>query len=204
MKRKSKIIKIIFLCILALMSIPVVVSAYSYDPVTVSIPISLNVSGFEGSVKSELPSGFEFKIIPVSGTADDEEVPMPESDTTVMYSTDSFEWPIEYAVPGDYVYKVFQSDIEEEYWISDKSIYTITVRITNSQDGKLEAQTWAIKDGSDRKSDKIEFLNQKLNPVGSVDTSDKNNAVLWTVVIEVCVSISVVLYFMSGKRRRRR
>ena len=203
MRSKIKILNFILMCIAAL-SLSLSISAYEYEPLTASIPITLNISGFNGSVENEIPSGFEFKIVPVSSTSERAETPVPKCDTAILYSAGSFEWQMQFDSPGDYVYRIFQKELDKEYWSTDKSVYEVTVRITNSETGELESQIWAVKNESELKTDKIEFINSKNQPTGHVPTFDKNNIAFWCVIAGIGIIGTIVIYLIFKRRNRRR
>ena len=203
MRSRIKILNFIWMCI-AVLSLSLNVSAYEYEPLTTSIPMTLNISGVDGSVENEIPSGFEFKLIPVSSTSEKEDIPVPECDSAILYTSGIFEWQIQFNSPGDYVYRIFQKELDKENWIIDKSIYEVTVRITNSKEGELESQVWAIKNESESKTDKIEFTNSKTQPAGNVSTFDKNNIVFWCGIAGISIIGTIVIYLISKRRNGRR
>ena len=203
MRSRIKILNFIWMCI-AVLSLSLNVSAYEYEPLTTSIPMTLNISGVDGSVENEIPSGFEFKLIPVSSTSEKEDIPVPECDSAILYTSGIFEWQMQFKSPGDYVYRIFQKELDKENWSIDKSVYEVTVRVTNSETGELESQVWAVKNESESKTDKIEFINSKNQPAGNVPTFDKNNIALWCLIAGMGIIGTIVIYLISKRRNGRK
>ena len=86
---------------------------------------------------------------------------------------------IEYTVPGDYVYRVYQIAGKTEGMTYDTSTYQVTVRVVNTETGGLTAEIWAVKNDSDQKVDSINFDNQYDNgqePAAPADPGNGNGS----------------------------
>lgn len=96
---------------------------------TVTIPTSVEVTG------TFAPSDTEFEVVLADS---DSEVPMPEkSSGTVKGSGQVILGPVTYTVPGDYHYHISQKVGNAEGYTYDTSVYTVTVRVVNGEDGGL-------------------------------------------------------------------
>lgn len=132
---------------------------------TVSIPVETKLIG-DGA-----PSGTEFELVL---EAADTDAPMPEVKDIKVKDSDKISFgPIIYTIPEDYQYRVYQKAGTAENFTYDETIYTVTVRVLNAEDGGLTAQIWAIRDGSDNKVDQITFENKYQAPVVSADPVEK-------------------------------
>lgn len=99
----------------------------------------------------------------VTITAETEGIPMPVQNSLLVHEGSCAEFgPITYSVPGDYKYRITQKAGKEEYYKYDTSIYRVTVRIVNAQDGNLKAEIWAQKDGGKEKKEEIRFTNEYI------------------------------------------
>ena len=133
------------------------------------------VSAAETDVEVSIP----VTVKEVAGTvvmeAEESDAPLPEQ-TELQIGTDENQkfGPIRYSEPEDYHYKIYQRTGNEENVIYDTTVYEVTVRVTNSDAGELEAVVWCRKDGEESKSDQIIFSNsvkktvQESTPVRNV------------------------------------
>ena len=142
---------------------------------TATLPVETVVTG------GNAPAGETFQI-----TLEAMEVgnPMPEKTIAEVKDTGKISFgPIRYTVPGDYRYRIFQKAGNTKNFIYDKTVYTVTVRVTNAEDGGLNAEIWAIKDVGQDKTDSIKFNNgykTSENPGTSVvKTGDTTDITLW-------------------------
>lgn len=72
-----------------------------------------------------------------------------------------------YTETGDYQYQIYQNSEPRDRFTYDERIYRVTVRITNGENGELEAQVWASdEDAGDEKTDSIVFTNNYRRPGG--------------------------------------
>lgn len=145
----------LFLAFLAaFLLMPNVADAEGYS-CTVSIPAEVSVSG------ESAPSEKFAVVLEALG----ENVPMPEQTEAVIQDSGSAQFgPITYTAPGDYQYRVYQKAGTTENFTYDTTAYTVTVRVVNDGNGGLAAEIWAIEDGSQNKTDRIQFENRWKAP----------------------------------------
>lgn len=106
--------------------------------------------------------------------AEQEGAPLPNQTEIVLKKAGKGEFgPITYTTPGDYRYKVYQKAEDKEYFAYDSTVYTVTVRILNGEEGGLKAEIWAIKEKNQNKADSIKFTNRYQKP----DTGGKTNGI---------------------------
>lgn len=123
---------------------------------TVTIPTLVEVSG------TSAPSDTEFEVVL---TSLDTGAPMPEkSNGTVQGPGQIVLGPMTYTVPGDYHYSISQKVGNAANYTYDTSVYSVTVRVVNSEDGGLAAEVWAFKDGGSNKVEEITFSNEYKAP----------------------------------------
>lgn len=67
--------------------------------------------------------------------------------------------PICYEEPEDYHYKIYQKSANVTDVTYDTAVYDVTVRVTGTEAGELEAVFWCEKEGTEGKSDEIIFTN---------------------------------------------
>lgn len=90
---------------------------------------------------------------------------MPEkSNGTVQGPGQIVLGPMTYTVPGDYHYSISQKVGNAANYTYDTSVYSVTVRVVNSEDGGLAAEVWAFKDGGSNKVEEITFSNEYKAP----------------------------------------
>lgn len=207
MYQKIKKIRIkLFLPVFLLFCMTAAVSAQGKS-CTVSIPAEVQVAG------EDAPSRTEFCVVL---EALSEDAPMPtETSVTLDKGTAAFG-PVSYTVPGDYRYKIYQIAAEQDFFTYDDTVYTVTVRVVNAENGALEAEIRAIEDGKSDKADAILFCNEYDPPVIETETEteaaakkqtdtpktgDETNLVLWAGLLAVSALIAAILAF---ERRRRK
>lgn len=163
---------------------------------TISIPAETAVSG------KSAPSGTEFEIVL---EALDKECPMPETTNVTVKDSGKVKFgPITYTVPEDYHYRVYQKAGNAKNYTYDKTEYTVTVRVVNAENGGLSAEIWAIKDGSQNKTDRIVFNNSYKAPadpaVSNVKTGDTVEVYVWVGLF--VAALAAVLLVLAVRRRR--
>ena len=152
-----------FLLMLTLLALPGKAFAAERE-CTVTIPVFVEVSG------TSAPSDTEFEVILTRLHAG---APMPEkSNGTVQGSGQIVFGPITYTVPGDYHYSISQKAGNAANYTYDTSVYAVTVRVVNSEDGGLTAEVWAVKDGGSDKTEAITFNNSYKAPEGPKTPED--------------------------------
>ena len=125
-------------------------AAFAQDPVSVTIPVEIRVSG------SSVPADTEYKLV-IEGL---NHAPMPEANVITIKDGGSASFgPIQYTVPDDYQYRIYQDSEEKDRFTYDKTVYTITVQITNDSNGGLSANIIIGKEGSSAKSGDMVFNN---------------------------------------------
>ncbi len=124
--------------------------AAEIEPLSVMIPVEVTVSG------SNIPADKEYKLV-IEGL---DNAPMPESSAISVKNGGSASFgPIQYTVPEDYHYRIYQNMESEDYFTYDKSVFTVTVQVVNDPDGGLSANIVAGKEGTAVKTDSIQFAN---------------------------------------------
>ena len=154
---KGKLHRVVKLLVLSLVSagllMPVQAKAAEYK-CEAALPVEVREEG------SGIPEGTEYTI----RVRALDEAPMPEEDRVTITGEGKAELgPITYTAPQDYCYEVWQEAEEREHFTFDDTVYTVTVRVTNGEEGSLKAQIWAIKEGEEAKSE-IVFENRYDKP----------------------------------------
>lgn len=172
---------------------------------TVTIPTSVEVSG------TSAPSDTEFEVVL---TSLDTGAPMPEkSNGTVQGSGQIVLGPMTYTVPGDYHYSISQKVGNAANYTYDTSVYSVTVRVVNSEDGGLAAEVWAFKDGGSNKVEEITFSNEYKAPEEPKVPEDPKKPVVTTapqtgdmanvnLFIGLLAASALVLVLIGLKARR--
>lgn len=125
---------------------PLQASAEDYS-CTVSIPVRVSLTG-------EIDTEFVIQI------STEEEAPMPEKDRVNIRGNGNAAFgDITYTEPGDYHYTVVQQEGEEPYLTYDDTVYRLTVRVTNTDEGSLAPEIWAVKDQQTEKTAELLFVN---------------------------------------------
>lgn len=163
---------------------------------TVALPVETVVTG------ENAPAGEKFQIVL---EAAEEGAPMPEKTIAEVKDTGKTSFgPIRYTVPGDYQYRVSQKAGDTKNFTYDETVYTVTVRVTNAEDGGLNAEIWAIKDGEQNKTDAIKFTNSYKAPekpkTDTVKTGDNQNFILWAGLAAAAVLLLVVWVVIKRHR----
>lgn len=163
---------------------------------TISIPAETTVSG------NSVPSGTEFEIVLEAADID---CPMPEKTSVTVKDSGKINLgPITYTVPEDYHYRVYQKTGNAKNFTYDKTSYTVTVRVVNTGDGGLSAEIWAIKDGSQNKTDRILFNNSYKAPAAPSDptikTGDSGDIYLWIGLF--AAALAAVILALAVRRHR--
>ena len=181
---------------------------------TIAIPVSVEM---KGNIKSEV---FEYALEPADENSSTEAVFSEVEVTQEGITKGSFE-EMRYKRPGDYKYTVYQLKGESKDVIYDGSVYEVTVRVVNTQEGGLAAEVWAVKDQSDQKTDEIKFIEtattEAINNTihhtttniitkssigtSSPKTGDKSNVMLWGG-IAILSGLCVFFFLFAGKRRK--
>lgn len=190
---------------------------------TIAIPILVEVKGNARNIKSEI---FKYGLEAVDENSPAEAMFSEVTVTQEGITKGSFK-EMRYTRAGDYKYTVYQLKGENKEVIYDDSVYEVTVRVVNTQEGGLVAEVWAVKDQSDQKVDEIKFVNQyketttattetinntthhtttntiTKSSIGtsSPKTGDKSNVMLWGG-IAILSGLCVFFFVFAGKRRK--
>ena len=174
-KKLMKIGKMLLLMLVSVgLLLPVQASAAEYQ-CTASVPVEVRQEG------SDIPGGNEYtvKIRALDGA------PMPmgqdeEGNHVVVDSvriTDAGKaeiGPITYTHPGVYRYEVWQEAEAKAHFTYDETVYTVTVSVTNTEDGGLTALVKARKNGEEDKTE-IVFVNRYNKPADPANPDDGGN-----------------------------
>lgn len=106
--------------------------------------------------------------------------------------------PIRYEEPEDYHYKVYQKSGNVEDVTYDTAVYDVTVRVTGTEAGELEAVVWCEKEGTEGKSNEIIFTNLLKEQAPEVIPSGKTTVYRTNPVKTGDVAPIAVLAAMSG------
>lgn len=149
------------------------------------IPVEVGVSG------EKVPEDVCYQVVLEAVT---KEAPMPEKTVLTVGNGKKAEFgPIPYTVPEDYQYKVYQVDGKADRFTYDKTVYLVTVRIIHDGKGGLKSEVWAVKEGTEKKTDGIRFQNSYQTPhsggsgngsrpsvrLRGPQTGDPVNQILW-------------------------
>lgn len=180
----------------------------------VILPVQMEIAGDAAPVKER----FEVSI-----TSKDSNAPMPEVNTKTVEGAGQISFgPINYTLPEDYHYVITQKKGTASQWTYDQSAYEVTVRIVCDEEGRLTSKVWAVRSGSDKKSDQIRFTNRYEAPeiyeapkdpeiqtvyvtptVSSPHTGDLSNIGIYTGLMGVSL-IAAVTVFWKGSRYLKR
>lgn len=159
MKLKNrKIHKVLLLPLLmTVMLLPMQVFAAEYQ-CSLDIPVEVQVTG------SSIPSGNEYTVI-IEKTKEDPDVPMPEVTEITIKDGGTLKFgTITYTRPDDYLYRIYQKKGNTPNFTYDETVYTVTVRVLNDENGGLRWEMWAVRDDSDKKTQEIRFENHYSKP----------------------------------------
>lgn len=197
MKRWMSIILGTVLAVMCVMS--TTVSALAAENPGVTVPVTISISG-------KKPRPAEDYTIQLK--ADDASFPMPEGSDGGVYTLtitgpDTKNFPtITYDRVGIYTYTIYQVAGSSRRCTYDDSVYTLTVYVTNAEDGSgLEATAVLRLDPDGDKLSGAEFTNKyrsaqpapdPVNP-SSPRTGDESNLVLYTGLCAVSMGMIAVL-----------
>ena len=182
---------VLFSLLLAAWALPMGAGAEEYA-CTASIPVRVQVY-------AQTDTAFTVQLEAPEGT------PLPESRTlTFRGSGEGAFGPVEYTVPGDYVYTLRQTKGNAAYVTYDETVYTVTVRVTNHDKGGLVAELWAVSGESTRKTDEVLFSNRYTPPTqppaNPPQTGDSSSL---TPAMAVFVAAGAALAAVAAQGRKR-
>lgn len=194
--------------LMALMLMPVQANAEAaaYE-CTARLPVTVELNGDSDEM---------FTVTIAPGPEAEEDLPMPELTELKLAgdSSSAFEG-FYYTKPGDYVYTVTQTPSDTEYMTYDDAVYTVTIQVTNDEQGGLTYQVYASRDDNPTaKSSEISFLNTFAPPPPEASTPgagipQTGDYLPWvalvtvTVVAAVALIVLLVAYKKSGKKTQR-
>lgn len=202
--------------VMAVMCMMMAVPVTAAENPGVSIPVTVSLSG----TQPELPEDFNIKW-----KADDDSYPMPEGAEGDVYTmlitgagTKSFPM-ITYDRVGIYTYTIYQEAGNNKKCTYDDTVYTLTVYITNAEDGSgLEATAVLYPDTEGDKMTGAGFKNEyetenpnvpdiekkedgKSTTTESLKTGDEATPILYAVLFAVSLGVIAIL-FLNRKVRR--
>lgn len=143
---KKRNIALLLPLLLMLMLFPLRASAEDYS-CTASIPVRVSLTG-------EIDTEF---VVQISSEEGD---PLPEEDVLKIRGSGNATFgDITYTAPGNYHYTVVQQGGNIPYLTYDDTVYRVTVRVTNNEEGGLTPEIWAIKGEQTEKTSELVFVN---------------------------------------------
>ncbi|WP_296117580.1 Spy0128 family protein [uncultured Eubacterium sp.] len=188
----------------------------------VSIPVSIKMTGKVSDSQTQKNPAFTVVMEAADGRTD---FPMPEQNQIQIGANGSGTFDsILYTIPGDYQYHIRQLAGADQNITYNAAEYDVTVRVTNAENGGLEAQIWAVHPGQSEKQSQITFENKwkTTETPGTIDrpvkttvktatavtakapkTGDMQNPALYVIVIIIAagVAIGVSLYRKYKKKK---
>lgn len=169
-----------------------------------NIPFNIEVNGDEEDLSAKVPGGFTVAIEAGDNTAGNNvKTPMPEAASYIFYSADEGNFEIEYTIPGDYIYRIYQKAEGTRDAEIDDTVYEATVRVVNTNDGGLEYEIWAYpeKEGEVcEKAKNIVFKNRIFEDT-DVKTGDAGSLFLQAAFALGSVSAAVIAVHIIKNRR---
>ena len=112
----------------------------------VSIPVSVKMTGNGSDSQTQKNPAFTVVMEAADGRTD---LPMPEQNQIQIGATGSGTFDsILYTTPGDYEYHIRQLSGTDQNITYDATEYDVTVRVTNAENGGLEAEMWQFIRGN--------------------------------------------------------
>lgn len=205
MKRWIQMILGTVLSVICMMTVSV--PAFAAENPGVTIPVSVSLSG-------TLPKPAEDFTIKLK--ADDVSYPMPEGSAGDVYTmtitgADAKNLPtISYSRVGVYTYTIYQTAGNNKECTYDNTVYTLTVYITNAEDGSgLEVTAVLYPDSEGDKQSGVEFK----NVYGTVETKppvtpeppktgDESTPIRYVIMIAVSMGMIAALVLVRRKRKK--
>lgn len=142
--------------------------------------------------------------------------PLPEETELSVTGAGTVSFgPVTYTTPGDYNYKVTQKAGSTENMTYDTAVIDVTVRVLCNEEGNLEANIWAIRDGNEQKLDEIKFTNTYTEPekktVTHIDntkkstpkTGDTSEIYMWSLITGTTVLLLAALLIVGFRRKKK-
>lgn len=189
---------------------------------SIAIPISVEVKSDTGNIE---PEKFEYGMESMDESPAEVRFASIDVDKVGVIAG-RFE-AVSYTRPGDYKYRVYQFKGDNKDMLYDTSIYEVTVRVLNTEDGGLNAKVWAVRNESEEKVDEIKFINKHKETTqatteevrntthhtttntitrsfigsSSPKTGDRSNLLLWSVAAIVSLAC-IFLFILAGRKRK--
>ena len=177
---------------------------------TVTIPVEIELSG------GHIPGG---KTYMATLSAVTKAAPVPAETIRQREGVGELKFgPITYTRTGEYQYRISQNTDSAEQFTYDREAYLVTVQVTRTENGTLETNLWAKREGKAEKADGIRFKNRYDAPksqnsgssgsgshqssVRPVQTGDAANIVVW--LLAAVLAAGVIVLIVIGKRNRNR
>lgn len=202
MKKWMSVILVMVMTVVCGMT--VVQPAFAAEQPGVSVPVTVSLSG-------TLPKPAEDFTVKLK--ADNADFPMPEEGaengiyTMTITGEGTKNIPtITYSRVGVYTYTIYQEAGTNKKCTYDDTEYTLTVYITNAEDGSgLEATAVLYPDSEGDKLPGAEFENkyEVVKPIPSdiPKTGDESNPLLYTALVVISLGVIVGL-FLSRKSKK--
>lgn len=161
--KTSKIHKVLLLQLLiAAMLFPMQVFAAETKAdykCSVTIPAKVQVTG------NSVPSGNEYTVV-LETVKEEADNPLPQETELTVKDAGTVQFgPIEYTRPEDYHYTIYQKAGNVANFTYDETVFHVTVRVVNDEEsGGLKWEMWAVRDGSENKTETILFENRYSKP----------------------------------------
>lgn len=175
---RKKLMKMGKMLLLTLVSVglllPVQASAAEYQ-CTASVPVEVRQEG------SDIPGGNEYTVkiraldgAPMPMGQEEEGNPVVVDNVRITDAGKAEIGPIIYSHPGVYRYEVWQEAETKAHFTYDETVYTVTVSVTNTDDGGLTSLVTARKNGEEDKTE-IVFVNRYNKPADPANPDDGGN-----------------------------
>ena len=148
------------------------------------LPVRVNAEEVPYECSADLPVSVElngdndeqFHVTIDLAEGMDEPTPLPdESAAGLMIAGDASDTfhNFYFTEPGDYSYVVKQEAGDTAYMSYDDTVYTVTIRVTNADNGGLQSEIWATTDDDPKaKVREISFLNTYAPPAPATPKPD--------------------------------
>ncbi len=195
MRRWMSIILSAMLAVMCMVTMTV--PAFAAEDPSVSIPVTITLSG----TKPNPAENYTIKL-----AADDPSYPMPEGAKNGVYTMTitgaaTKNLPtITYDQVGIYTYKISQVAGSNKKCTYDKSVYTLTVYITNAEGGdglEVNAVVRLLKDGEEGKDKLGEATFKNVYPTVkpvTPKTGDESTPLLYAGMVAVGLGVIVALF----------
>ena len=164
-----------------------VAAEFMYTPLTVEIPVSLERAGIANE------NDYEIVIEP-----DTKGSPMPDQDSiTFLSGTRTFS--IEVNEPGTYEYRIYERAGSNNKIIYDSTLYTVTLFVTQDDNGILEAQV-ILSNGSLFKPTAISFVNRASGSGSVVVTGEDVSTFVTLAMFAFAISGAIVAIVLVRRK----